>query len=394
MIHLSMRRRAFRAIALLWVGLAACPALADDVYLESGSKLAGTIQRLHEGRLVIDTDFADALEIDATKIAGIDTDRELAVTLTGGDRITGVLRYEPGEGQRLTDTSLGDLEIEASEIAGLSELRGAGGAGGPGQPAPRAAEAESEAETETEEEIADLKEKHEEEVAELRERQEALRHPWTGEIALGLQGENGNNERLAFHGRAEARRETPLERLLFYLEGDYAKENGERTANEIIGGAKFERDIAERWFTYGKGEIEFDEFENLDLRTTISGGLGYFLIEEEDQELKAHAGLGYQHESFDSGVAEDEAIVDIGYDYRLDLNDRLRLTHSLTYFPTLGDPFTGYRLTGDAALEVPITEEERWKLRLGARSEYDAEPQPDIDRLDTSYFIDLVYAWE
>ena len=236
-----------------------------------------------------------------------------------------------------------------------------------------------------------LNAQHAEEVKKVIDEVTKLDRPWKARFELGLNGDTGNNERFATRGRIEAKRETAHERLIIYVQGQYAKENGESTANEIFGGTRLEVDLDERWFVFGHVQLEKDEFEDLELRATATGGIGYFFIREADHELKGRAGIGFEHESFDSGEDERDIVAELGYDYRIDFNEWLRFTHSLTYYPALGDPLSDYRLVAETAGEVPLSKEEPWKLRLGMRNEYDGDPQPGIDYLDTSYFLNLVY---
>ncbi len=38
--------------------------------------------------------------------------------------------------------------------------------------------------------------------------------------------------------------------------------------------------------------------------------------------------------------------------------------------------------------------DEAWKVRLSVRNQYDNVPRPGIEKLDTSYLLNLVYDWE
>ena len=102
---------------------------------------------------------------------------------------------------------------------------------------------------------------------------------------------------------------TDVDRLLVYIQGRYAKQDGSRSENEIFGGMDLEVDLSDRWFVFGKTYLEFDEFENLDLRARATAGMGYFLIRQDHQELKLRAGVGFQHESFDDGTSENDGVL-------------------------------------------------------------------------------------
>lgn len=215
---------------------------------------------------------------------------------------------------------------------------------------------------------------------------------WTGRAELGLDGQTGNSERLSFKGLIRSKRKTEFTRLSLYLRGQFEETGGERSKNEIIGGTKYERDLNERTFAFLHLELESDEFEDLDLRTTFTAGLGYFVIRKETHELKVRGGPSYQHEELDDGSTTDNLLAELGYDYRLDINERVRLTSTLSYYFNATD-VDDWRLTAENAAEIPLSTDTAWKLRLGVRNEYDALPQPGIERLDTSYFTTLTYDW-
>jgi len=368
------------------------PAAADRVHLSDGSELVGTITRMDEAELVMDTAFAEGLTLPADQIEHLSTDDKITVALSTGDRVVGRLTVRDGR-QVLTDTTFGEVTLAGERrITGLWPT---------GEPTPESAEQReqlqaelAEAEAEHEAEVRAVRQRSAERIAELEAEREQLLDPWSGRFAFGLNGDTGNEERFNFRGEVSAKREIENERLFLRAGGRFSEENSERTKNEVLGSALLERDISERFFLFGKGGAEFDEFENLDLRTTLTGGLGYFVIREEAHEFKVRGGAGFQHESFDDGTSESQGTLEFGYDYRIDLNENLRFTQALTYYPLLDDPISDYRLEVETAGELPISADEAWKLRAGMRNNYDAMPQDDVERLDTYYFLDLVYDWD
>lgn len=363
----------------------AAPAAPDVVFLKDGSKLAGRIASMTGGVMWLETGFAGTLQIKAEAVQGITSTRKLLFALPGGERVAGTPSYDAASGQKLTNTSFGDVTLKDAKIDAVWSAHSPA-------PIPAGANAQIAAvQQEYEKKMEAAKAEHAKELAAAKAENAKLAKPWSTRLEIGLTGTTGNNENISFRGRAETKRITPDDRTYLYIEGNYASKNGERSKNEIFGGVKFEVDITKMLFAYGKLELEYDEFENLDLRSTATGGLGLFLIRKDEQELKVRAGAGYQHEAFDDGTNTDNAVLEAGYDYRIDINKWLRFTHSLTYYPILDDPMKNYRLDIVTGVEVPLGKDENWKLKAGVHNEYNAEPRPGIDRLDTSYFLNLVY---
>ena len=78
----------------------------------------------------------------------------------------------------------------------------------------------------------------------------------------------------------------------------YAEQESEETSDESIAGASYTAFMFDPWGWYVRGEVERDEFEDIDLRTTLAAGLSYRPINTDERMLKFFLGLGYRHESF------------------------------------------------------------------------------------------------
>jgi len=347
-------------IVVLSVGLwlaAATTARADVVATSDGSRLVGTIERMAEGKLVLLSEIAGRLEIDAAKITAIETDRALTIEFTSGDRLIGTIAAGDQPDGSVMRTALGEVPITVANITAMWPQ---------GEESP---------------EIAALQKKVEQSA-------EAAKPQWTASLEAGGLFTEGNTDRLEARGRFDLRRKTDDDLLEFFLAAQYGEQDDERTTNEYRGGVNYENLISERWYWYTRLELEFDEFENLDLRSTAAAGVGYYWLKKPDHELKSRVGFGYRHESYDNGQSQDDAVVDLGLDYRLDLASWLQFTHSADYSPDIED-YGNYRLDLDTALLVPL-KGDIVKLKLGMRNEYNSRPQPGLDRLDNTYYANIV----
>ncbi|MFW5839087.1 MAG: DUF481 domain-containing protein [Planctomycetota bacterium] len=337
---------------VLAIGL---PAGADEVVLKDGSRLVGTVKELAGGNVIIATDFAGELSIETAKVEGITTAEAVFVELESGDRVLGTLNYVPGKGQQVNARNFGPRQVPVDQLASAWQE-----------------DTKSPAERARDKAIAEAQPK------------------WSVQLEAGLSGQAGNTERASANGAVTVKRTTPDDRLEMYLFGDWATEDGQETAREIIGGVSYEADFTQRWFAFGKIELENDEFENIDLRTTVAVGVGYFFIQQDDHELKARIGPGYLHESYTDGGSDSQAILEIGIDYNRKFSPWLSFVHSTRYYPSF-DGIDDYRLVIRNALEIPIDESESWKIRLGVRNQYDSQVETASEKLDTFYFANVVY---
>jgi len=325
------------------------PAWADEVRMSDGSVVYGRIVSVRGGTVVVATDFAGEIKVPIGKINGIVTDEPREVRVGATHEVQGVLGVE-GEQQTLSV----DGRSQPLSLQHLTVLQDAGTP------------------------IVDPPDAN-----------------WAGRAELGLTGKSGNTDRIDARALVSATRTGPQGRLILTLRGAYAEVEGARSQNEVMGTEIYERDFTDRLFGYEKLELEYDEFENLDLRGTLTLGLGYFLVRSDRQELKLRGGLAYQREEFSSGTpaSEDNFLTEMGYDYRLDVSKWFRLTSKFTYYLEPSD-LEAWRFDAENAAEIPLSQKSGWKLKFGVRNEFDNAPQPGIEKLDTSYYASLVYNWD
>jgi len=369
------------------------PAVADQALLADGSLLVGEIQQVSEGILTIET-AVGVLAVPWDLVVGLNTAEGTRVQLADGDPVEGILNSVDGQ-QFVIGPDAGEIPVALSDVVALARVP---------------------AEVDGEDTVPEA-------VATPEPAQDAAAAPplWTGRTELGVNGQTGNKDRLDVRLGINLNRKTDTKRLNLYLRGQYAETNSEKSANEILGGTRVEVDFSDRTYVFAKVDLEYDEFEDLDLRTTVTAGLGHFFVKRDKIELKGWLGGGYEHEIFtrkaaplprpttteelvrqtvirslrDSSetITQSEAVVEAGYSYRHDFKQNFRFSHGATYYPAIGDPFGDYRLAADTTLEFPLGKTPDWTLRTGMRHDYNARPLENIDKLDTTYYLNLGYNW-
>lgn len=381
---------AFRFVSAFLFLAMLCPfaAAADQVNMHDGSIVSGKVTGLYNGVLGVETSFAGVLEVSANKIAGIRTDMPMIIETDNGERIIGTMVYDAQSGQRIFSKSLGAVDVNAADIRAIWQRDGAG-------PELVALREEREA---RQREVAAMQERHEAERAELEEKavaaEEKADEVWSGRVKFGFAGADGNTDEVKLDGKAVAERKTDFDRLKLSLQGRYEKTEGEETKNETMGQARLERDINDRLFAFGALALEHDKFEDVDLRTNVTGGLGYFLIKKDTHELKPRLGVGYEVTAYGSDPTTKEVVLSAGYDYRVDMFEKLRFTHALTYLPVFDDIAEDYRIDSDAEIAYPIDGGELWNVELGLRNQYDAMPAAGVKKLDSYYSLGLARKFE
>lgn len=348
---------------LLLIAVGACcivAAQADVVTLTDGSRLLGSVQRLGDGKLLLITKFAGDLEIDAAMIESIATDEPVNVGMASGDRLVGPIQWQPAIERAVVQTEMGGVPVNIDRIEAIW---------------PKDAKSP---------EVVAM----EEQIAKAREEIKAQAGKWSATFEAGLLFKEGNTDLFSVRGRAEARRQSAKDLLKFYVAAVYDEENDERSAHEVKGGAYYEHMFSRHWFAYATMELEYDEFENLDVRLSTAMGPGYYWLKKKDHELKSRAGIGYLHEVYRDGVIKDAAQAEVALDYRIDIAPWMQFTNSTTWYPTF-ESLRDYRLVSDSALLFPLGTGSMWKLKLGALYEYDSIPNPGFESLDQTYYANI-----
>ncbi len=344
------------AAAIVTTLTCSAPALADTVYTTDGSSIVGTIQEIHTGTLVLMSEVVGRLEIPMDKVANITTSGTVHIELDSGDTLQGMME-DLGADTSVMRSEVGDVAAPPGKIVMLWPE---------GAKSPRERVAREKAEAEL----------------------EAAKPKWTVTLEAGFQQKEGNSETIDARGQFHAKRKTSDDLLHFYARANYSEEDNKRSDNEYIGGVLYENSLTERWFGFVRGELEYDEFEDIDLRATVSMGPGYYWIKRDHQDLKTRMGLGYRHETHNNGTSNDDLILDLGLAYRLDIYDWAQFVHSTKYSPDFED-FDDYLIDADTTLVIPL-KKDQWKWKLGIRNEYNAQPGPGKERLDNTYYSSIV----
>lgn len=329
----------------------------DQVHLVDGSVLVGTMEGIADGKVTITTDFAGKLVIETAKVRSITSEGKVHVALKDGDRLVGPISPSADGTKSVVHSSLGPIEVSQEQMTTVWR---------DGQPSPEMVAVE------------------------------AAKPKWTATVEAGLMGTEGNSDTFNGMVRAQATRKSADDLLTFYASADYAELDDVRNKHQVIGGARYEHSLPHKWENWGgpyfwfvRTELEYDEFEDLDLRATFAGGLGHYWIQKKHMDFTTRAGAGYRHEAFRDGQTKDDAILDLGYDFRYDIREWVRFTQNTVYSPSL-EEFDEYRVTIDTALTFPLGTTDKWKFKTGVRKEYNSDPQPGIDNLDSTYYANIV----
>ena len=344
---------------LALLSFAAAPWLAADIVeISDGSRLSGKIKGIADGVLTIETAYAGEIEIDLDQISTFTTDEDVAVRLASGDVLVGPVR-RGSDGQVAIATAGGTVNAATSSVQ-------AGWATEGRDPAVIAREAEL----------------------------ESLMRKWSYEAGLDVGGSHGNTERLTTSARFKAQLEGPVDRLQFNASYEYAEEEHTTTDHRAVGGLAFTSFFLEKLGWYVRQELEYNEPEAIDLRSTSAIGLTYRWRNEPRHRLETRAGVSFRHESYSTGGSESFPGLEFGLTNYWQFSEWGEITTDLAYLPSFNDFFGEYLATHDSGVNIPLGASTAWFLRLGLENRYNSAPQTGREKLDTTYYVRLLLKWD
>jgi putative salt-induced outer membrane protein YdiY len=222
---------------------------ADWIQLKSGEWLRGSLYGMQNRRLEFDSDEMDDLKFDWKDVHQVVLPKAL---VSYGDRETawGEVRVDR---EKVHVSGLHEVEFPRYDLIGIA----------PGSP------------------------------REL--------DYWSGKFDVGLNIRAGNTEQIDFVTGLKLERRTPDTHLKLEYAGNFSELDGVESVNNQRVTEIFDLFLTRRLFVrVPQAEYYHDPFQNIDRRITVSGGLGYYLIDKPKVEWLFAGGPAYQLIRFDN----------------------------------------------------------------------------------------------
>ncbi len=315
---------------------------ADSVTISSGSTIKGKIKRIHEGKMVLSTDFSEDVVINMDKVKEFKTDADVKIKTLDDQKLIGSVASDGKAVSVSTEQSTSSLKENSVRMLWL-----------PGEKAPDF--------------VAPFKKE------------------WEFVASGDWVKKTGNTDEDSLSAEFKGILEGLDDTLKIYLRYQWKKSNNQGVEDERLGGFDYEKRFGERSSSYVRGELEKDKFEGIDLRSTVAFGYGYYFCKRDNLKLRGRIGAFYRNESFaDETDSTDTYGVDLGLRFDYTRPDKLGWYTDINYTPSI-EQFSEYRVTHESAMSVPVGDTD-WFVKLGLRHEYNTEAPDDKDNLDTTYF--------
>ena len=346
------RRRAARGFGLvILLRVLLFPAVwADQLVMKNGDRVTGTIVKQDGKTITVKTEVFGVVTAPWDQVASLIADQPVNVVLKDGKALVGTVGSR--EGKIEVTTKEARVDVSPGDVAAIRNP--------------------------------------DEQKAYERLLKPGFLELWSGGASLGLAGASGNARTSTFTAGFDATRVTRTDKALIHFNVIKASAliSGQNasTAEAVRGGIGYDHNVRSRLFVNVFNDYEYDKFQNLDLRVSIGGGLGFHAAKNERSLLDLLAGADYDHASFSTPLTRNSAEAFWGDEYTLKLAGASSLIQRFRMFNNLSD--TGiYRVNFDLDLVTKLKKWLSWNLGLSDR--YLSKPAPGRKTNDWLYTTGL-----
>lgn len=318
------------------------PGWADEVRLRNGDRLTGTIVTMEEGALTVNTVYGGNLKLDWSEVESLSADQPLSVQLKNevddADWIDWLYtRYQTVSTTRLA----GDLGPSLDDVRAINP------------PPP-------------------------------------IRYQ--GTLNVGGNRTQGNTNTQAVNASTRWSVRSDRHRMLAEGKYNYGEVGRTVTVRNTMATLKYDFFFTRKIFGNAEGLLEKDTFQNLTLRTTLGGGLGYQFVDTKRATVSAVAGLAYVGEDYTNAPQTTTAAG--RWSLRVELAlipDRVKFFHKHEGFYDFGER-GALRVFADQGLRITVLGNLFLNLEYDVR--YNGATAPGRRRTDETLIFGVGYEFK
>ena len=147
--------------------------------------------------------------------------------------------------------------------------------------------------------------------------------------------------------------------------------------NRLLGRTRLDRDLSDRTFAFGQVSAEYDEIQNLSLRTDPTAGVGYRFVIREKLMIAGRTGPGYVYQRYFGGDTENFFTIFFGGDLEADLPHGSKFKLNVEYLPEIFGWEDNYLIRAFADWTMPIID---WMdFKIAVVNIYNNQPEEDTE---------------
>jgi putative salt-induced outer membrane protein YdiY len=201
---------------------------------------------------------------------------------------------------------------------------------------------------------------------------------WEKSAALGLTLTRGNSDTLLFTADALALRKWKSDELSLGASISYGEQDDVKNNEAVKGFAQWNHLFSDRFYGYARVEALHDAIADVEYRVTLSPGVGYYFIKQDNMHLSAEAGPGVVFEK-QGGVDKTYLTARIAEKFDYKFNDRARVWQSVEFLPQV-DNLDNFLINAEVGAEAGLTK--KTSLRVVVQDTYDNQPAPGRKKND------------
>lgn len=317
---------------------------ADTISLKNGDIIRGKVNKISEGSFVVETEYGGEIPVKMDFVNTLETDNPVTIKLKDDSFFNGLLAASQTGSVLLKSSGL--TETLMIYIMQISEIN-----------------------------------------PPLTEKGTKI----SGHVNIGGVKTSGNSDKQSFHVDTEivARAETNRSTLgLHYNQG---ADDGKESENNTRYYMKYDYFFNAKWYTYINTDFTKDKFQDLDLRSTVSPGMGYQFLETDLINLSLETGPTYVKETYFEG--EDRDFMSGRWAFNLSFwlfNKKYQIFHDHEGLFSIEDS-SDVLVRGHTGMRFPVLK----KLNFSAQidNDYDNVPSEGNQKADTRYIVGLGYSF-
>jgi putative salt-induced outer membrane protein len=201
---------------------------------------------------------------------------------------------------------------------------------------------------------------------------------WSGGGNVGFALARGNSDTTNLAAGLNADRKTKSDEIITYLSSVYstagAIAGGTVTANEILGGIRYDHNLNSELFGFVSGDFLHDALQSLNLQQIYSAGLGWHVMNRPSIAFDVLAGANYTRDSYSGATAVSTSTsvnqsfpaLTLGEDLVKKLGSTSSVTEDFTFYPDLNNT-SQYRFSADAGWSTQIKKWIGWQVTFSDR---------------------------
>ncbi len=222
------------------------------------------------------------------------------------------------------------------------------------------------------------------------EKEAALRHAgvfeqWSGKGEFGAFRSTGNSPNTGFTVGLKLTRDGINWRHKLRGRADYQRSRGRTTREQYIFAYEPNIRVNHHAFVFGLAQYEHDRFQGYSARYSLSGGLGYDLVDTKNMQLSVKVGPAWRRTVDTTGLTETDLaeLAALDFDWRLARNIKL-VEEASAYLQTGNSSFVS-----NTGLQANVAD--NISVRLSYTLEHDTNPPPGAIKTDTLSRVTLIY---